>query len=310
MTSLLPPNRTALEDRVAASHPLALPVPLRTLWNPHTCPAHLLPFLAWAFSVDHWSPDWPERIKRDVIAASFEVHRIKGTRLAVDRALAAMGIDVEITEWFEAEPMLPRGTFEAVLYVNDNLTPDEPAFLNQRLYDELRATIDAAKNVRSHYAFKVGARFGPNRLGAASALQPGALARQAARPTQPPLEAIGTLTAAAAHQAGGLARRAASPQADTTLPAARIGAAGACQVTAVSRHATASTAVQASLPAASLRVAGSCQAVAITRRHVRGPDAADLPDTVAKASLAPMSLRAAGAWRARGITHFTMESTT
>ncbi len=54
MTDLLPPNRTALGARLAASHPLALPVPLRTLWNPATCPAHCLPFLAWAFSVDQW----------------------------------------------------------------------------------------------------------------------------------------------------------------------------------------------------------------------------------------------------------------
>lgn len=30
------------------------PVSIRELWNPDTCPANLLPWLAWSFSVDRW----------------------------------------------------------------------------------------------------------------------------------------------------------------------------------------------------------------------------------------------------------------
>ncbi|ATH78191.1 phage tail protein I [Vreelandella venusta] len=70
MTDLLPLNRTALEARLAASQPLTLPVPLRTLCNPASCPAHCLPFLAWALSVDQWYESLPESIKRRVIANS------------------------------------------------------------------------------------------------------------------------------------------------------------------------------------------------------------------------------------------------
>ncbi|RRO05118.1 phage tail protein I, partial [Pectobacterium aquaticum] len=49
-TRLLPVGSSALE--VAAATACAeitrVPVPLRQLWNPDTCPAHLLPYLAWA----------------------------------------------------------------------------------------------------------------------------------------------------------------------------------------------------------------------------------------------------------------------
>ncbi len=61
-----------------------------------------------------------------MIANSAELHRIKGTRPAVELAMESLGVEVELTEWFEATPHLPRGTFRAVLYVNENLTPEAP----------------------------------------------------------------------------------------------------------------------------------------------------------------------------------------
>ncbi|WP_332113935.1 phage tail protein I, partial [Escherichia coli] len=39
------------------------PVSIRELWNPDTCPANLLPSLAWAFSVHTWDEKWPEEPK-------------------------------------------------------------------------------------------------------------------------------------------------------------------------------------------------------------------------------------------------------
>ncbi|WP_159188082.1 phage tail protein I, partial [Escherichia coli] len=50
---LLPTGSSLLE--VAAAKACAeiekTPVSIRELWNPDTCPANLLPWLAWAFSV-------------------------------------------------------------------------------------------------------------------------------------------------------------------------------------------------------------------------------------------------------------------
>ena len=85
MATLLPPNATPLERALEADGAQLgdIPVPIDTLWIPETCPAALLPWLAYSVSVDLWNPDWPESVKRQVIAAAFDVHRIKGTLGAV-----------------------------------------------------------------------------------------------------------------------------------------------------------------------------------------------------------------------------------
>ncbi|PJD87429.1 phage tail protein I [Enterobacter hormaechei] len=72
-TRLLPVGSSPLE--VAAARACAeienTPVPLRRLWSPDDCPANLLPWLAWAFSVDRWDESWPEATKREVIRAAW-----------------------------------------------------------------------------------------------------------------------------------------------------------------------------------------------------------------------------------------------
>lgn len=68
------------------------PDAIRPLWNADTCPAELLPWLAWTLSVDIWSPLWTEETKRNVLRASVEVHRRKGTVGAIRRAMIAAGL--------------------------------------------------------------------------------------------------------------------------------------------------------------------------------------------------------------------------
>lgn len=69
---LLPVGSSPLE--VAAARACAeiekIPIPLRRLWNPDNCPVNLLPWLAWAYSVDRWDSEWPEETKREVVRAS------------------------------------------------------------------------------------------------------------------------------------------------------------------------------------------------------------------------------------------------
>lgn len=90
--ALLPPNQTELEGATGQAMQASVsPAVLRTLWNPWTCPAHLLPWLAWALSVDEWDDSWQEHTRRQVIAQSLDVHRAKGSVASVRRALAAAG---------------------------------------------------------------------------------------------------------------------------------------------------------------------------------------------------------------------------
>lgn len=101
--TLLPPNSTPVERGFedAARRITALPVPVRDAWTPATCPAPLLPWLAWALSVDTWDTTWTEAQQRAVIAASVTVHRRKGTFAAVKAALGSAGYgDATLVEQF------------------------------------------------------------------------------------------------------------------------------------------------------------------------------------------------------------------
>lgn len=87
---LLPPNAYAFERALSGptGRITAIPTPLRDLWRWDTCPLELLPWLAWAMSVDIWSDTWPEERKRAIIRESFELHRRKGTLYAIERYLS------------------------------------------------------------------------------------------------------------------------------------------------------------------------------------------------------------------------------
>ncbi len=137
---LLPPNATPLERRAAQTGARIerVPVPLRDLWNPATCPAELLPFLAWSFSVDRWNPAWPIATKRAVTAASYFVHRKKGTIGALRRAVEPLGFLIRVIEWWQTNPPGPRGSFRLEVGVRQT-------GIDEAMYAELERLIDDAK---------------------------------------------------------------------------------------------------------------------------------------------------------------------
>ena len=113
--TLLPPNATPLERALeAATRPRASEEVIRQVWDPWACPAKLLPWLAWAFSVDYWEEGWSEDQKRAVIAASIEVHQRKGTPAAMRNAVRPLGLELTLLEWWQQTPVpgVP-GTAEA-----------------------------------------------------------------------------------------------------------------------------------------------------------------------------------------------------
>lgn len=139
------------------------------LWNPHECPLAFLPHLAWAVSVDVWEDEWPEAVKRDVIAASPIVHRLKGTRGSVERALAALGLNTEIQEWWETEPVGRRGTFEVTAFVRSAINVDD-LYLGEKIQRQAIAAIKASKPKSRVFSFRIGAEHNSDiKLGAAIA---------------------------------------------------------------------------------------------------------------------------------------------
>lgn len=117
MSSLLPPNATAMETTLETVTERAadLPVDIRQVWNPDTCPAELLPWLAWALSIDTWRPEWSEATKRQRIQDAISIHRRKGTLRAVQDAVAALAPGVTITEWWQTTPRDVPHTFAVEL---------------------------------------------------------------------------------------------------------------------------------------------------------------------------------------------------
>ncbi|WP_422452446.1 phage tail protein I [Endozoicomonas sp. ALC066] len=122
MADLLPSSATRQERDIASLDTRLdnLPVPFRQLWNPDTCPVNLLPYLAWSFSVDEWDDDWPEHIKRQTVKDSLYQHRIKGSRLAVENAIASFGTTANILEWWEKSPKGTPHTFSVAISAQDN----------------------------------------------------------------------------------------------------------------------------------------------------------------------------------------------
>lgn len=115
---LLPANSTPLEQELSrlSSRLDGLDAELiATIWDAWACPAALLPWLAWALSVDHWDEGWTEIVKRQSIADSPAYHRRKGTVTAVETAVALAGYPYRFTEWWQRVPMGRRGT--AIIHI-------------------------------------------------------------------------------------------------------------------------------------------------------------------------------------------------
>lgn len=121
----------------------ALPVPLRTVWNPETCPESLLPWLAWALSVDEWNKAWSAAQKRETIKRSFIIHRHKGTVGAVREALAALGMQASLVEWFNMQPEGDPYTFRVLAEVGQ-------VGIGMGDMQRVMDVVNWAKNLRSH----------------------------------------------------------------------------------------------------------------------------------------------------------------
>lgn len=141
--SLLPPASSALERRLAeaCSGISGLNVPLRDLWNPATCPAWFLPYLAWSFSVDRWDEAWTETVKRRVVMDAFYIHQHKGTISAVRRVVEPFGFLIRVLEWWKTGEA--PGTFRLDIGVQDQGITEET-------YSELERLVSDAKPCSRH----------------------------------------------------------------------------------------------------------------------------------------------------------------
>ena len=152
--SLLPPNTTPQERALeaATARISTVPIPLRTLNNPTTCPIDLLPWLAWQLSVDSWKPYWSEEVRRARVRGAMAIHRQKGTAKSVKDVVAAFGGAILLKEWWQKSPKGEPHTFDLMM----TLSGAGGNTATAAFVDDVIAEVNRTKPVRSHFTFTQG----------------------------------------------------------------------------------------------------------------------------------------------------------
>jgi len=114
---LLPSNALSSERALSLAARFGddiLPEDIKKLWRPQEAPAAFLPFLAWGLHVDFWRDELDSQAKRNLIAGSFEWHRLEGTFGAIRRICTAVFGETRVLPWYEygGEPYGFRVTTE------------------------------------------------------------------------------------------------------------------------------------------------------------------------------------------------------
>lgn len=109
-------------------------------------PEGLLDILAHDFKVDWWDGDYTQEEKRKLLRDSWRVHRMLGTKAAVETAISAIYPDTQVSEWFEYSgtpyhfKLLIDATYETV-------EPEKHQRVLERVeyYKNLRSVLDGVE---------------------------------------------------------------------------------------------------------------------------------------------------------------------
>ncbi len=110
-----------------------------------------LDLLAWQFHVDGYEMAHTVEAKRRLIMQSLPWHRIKGTPAAVRMLLEALGIRIDIIEWWTPEGRslgMPPYTFAVRGWIGEPLRPNE--LYGPDTVADMKRAIEMGKNARSH----------------------------------------------------------------------------------------------------------------------------------------------------------------
>lgn len=155
--SLLPPNATEVERAIEQAVRLDLPVQVGALWSPDLCPPGLLGHLAWSLSLDVWRDEWPEAVKRQMLAASLRVHARAGTPSAVRDVLASLNFAADIVEWWQAGGSGQPYTCRIDCFADEVIGAG--GVVEPGLVIQLRELVAATAPARVHFTVRVGERF-------------------------------------------------------------------------------------------------------------------------------------------------------
>lgn len=200
--SLLPLNATLLELALERASEQGIdPEIIRGVADSTRCPPDFLPWLGWAWKVEGWEAANTNAQRRELVREAIPVHKTKGTVGAIRRVLKAVRVNADFKEWYQIPNAAPY-TFQVTAWANEN-REGEGSIISPQLGARIRALVDAAKNERSHYEFRLGARFEGD-LAVAAAARARALYRRTVEVQAMPADTAssGLLVAAAAKARG------------------------------------------------------------------------------------------------------------
>lgn len=150
--TLLPPNATTLERALEAgvARISDIEAPIDTLVDPARIAATWLPWLAWGLSVDAWDSAWSEATKRQAVAESIALHRMKGTRASVDLILSRIDGLARVIEWHEDRDRLPPHRFEIEIPLVTTLGAAGAARAQAAIVDDIITAVERVKPLREH----------------------------------------------------------------------------------------------------------------------------------------------------------------
>lgn len=128
---------TVLVDRLPEIDRLLLYPAINTLDEP------LLDILAYDYKVDWWDPNYSLEEKRRTLKDSWRVHKLLGTKAAVEMAISDIYPNTKIEEWFEYGGN-PYGFKINLDFTGEHWTEDRPRRILERVefYKSLRSHID------------------------------------------------------------------------------------------------------------------------------------------------------------------------
>lgn len=133
-------------------------------------PANVLPFLAEQWRMlgpAGWEFAKNEAEQRALLREAIALHRIKGTRYAVVRALSLLGLYADIEEWFETSPRKAPYTF--TININPDLQPEDSPPMDAVRLGQVASMVNYWKNARSGFSFAMQANIASLGMGVALA---------------------------------------------------------------------------------------------------------------------------------------------
>ena len=130
-----------------------------------------LDHLAWQVDSKIWRDSWPLSLKQSVINTVIVQKSKKGTLSAVKKALASLGSQAVVKEWFQYTPEKTPHTFDITISLNNAGEQPDSEFL-----EDLTLILDDVKPARSTYTLSLATQ-AQSAIGLFSAARSGVYAR-------------------------------------------------------------------------------------------------------------------------------------